>query len=154
MTSGPSQPNHISFYLIDVYQRGRPQADSGQKYDMWWLHVMIPALRPEYGSALLFTVTQPWKPITCRYYSYRYLQATYIRASFLWQVFLFGENVPVCTGPLVKFSLVESHLLESWRASFSTCLTNENLVCVHTGESRRQVRREKLVKENLSYRLL
>ena len=36
-----------------------------------------------------------------------------------------------------------SLLLESWRASFSTSLTSENLVCVHTGESRRQARREK-----------
>ena len=49
---------------------------------------------------------------------------------------------------LVKFSLVKSHLLESWRASFSTSLTSENSVCVHTGEPRRQTRREKL-NENL-----
>ena len=59
------------------------------------------------------------------------------------------KNLPVCTGPLVNFSLVKSHLLESWRASFSTCLTNENLVCLHTGGSRRLARREKLAKENL-----
>ena len=62
---------------------------------------------------------------------------------------LVKANLPVCTGPLVKFSLVKSHWLESWRASFSTSLTSENLVCVNTGESRRQARREKLVKENL-----
>ena len=61
------------------------------------------------------------------------------------QVFLVKENLSVCTGPLVKFSLVKSHLLESWRASFLTSLTSENLVCVHTSESRR----EELVKENL-----
>ena len=62
---------------------------------------------------------------------------------------LVKENLPVCTGPLVKFSLVKSHLLKSWRASFPTSLTSENLVCVHTGESRRQTRREKLVSEHL-----
>ena len=56
----------------------------------------------------------------------------------------------MCTGPLLKFSFVKSHLLESWCANFSISLTSENLVCVHTGESRSsQARREKLVKENL-----
>ena len=49
-----------------------------------------------------------------------------------------------------QVSFVKSHLLESWRASYSTSLTNKNLVCLHTGESRRQARREKLATENLS----
>ena len=36
----------------------------------------------------------------------------------------------MCTGPLVKFTLVNSHLVESWRANFSRSLTSGNLVCV------------------------
>ena len=68
------------------------------------------------------------------------------------QVFLIKENLPVygATGQifacLVKFTLVKSHSLESLPASFVTSLTNENLACVHTGESRREARREKLAR--------
>ena len=74
-------------------------------------------------------------------------KAPYTLAPLFWQAFLVKENLPLCRGPLVKLSLVESHLMESWRASFST-KSEGKLMCVHTGESRCQARRE-LVKDNL-----
>ena len=49
-----------------------------------------------------------------------------------------------------EFSLVKSHLLESWRASFPTSLTSANLVCVHTDESRRQALRGKNCRRKLA----
>ena len=49
-----------------------------------------------------------------------------------------------------SFRLSSLTCLESRRSSFSTSLTSENLR--HTGDSRGQVRREKLVKENLPVR--
>ena len=54
----------------------------------------------------------------------KYGYLTFPSACFPRQVFLVKENSLVCTVPLIKFSLVKSHLLGSWRASFSTSLTS------------------------------
>ena len=80
-----------------------------------------------------------------RRYSHSFTPSFFLWPRTHWQIFLdkfFSPRKTWRTGPLVKFSLVKSHLWESWRARFRTSLTSENLVCVHTGESRRQARRE------------